>query len=183
MGMMVSWMLVAAAVGAFSITALSGCVLIPLLHRLHFGQTIRESGPTWHNKKQGTPTMGGFCFILGILLSLVLVFVGFRRYAPDLVGSQQIQAVLLVLFLALGSGLIGFLDDFVKVVRHRNLGLVAWQKLIVQFAVTGGFMAGLNALGLLTTVITLPGGGSIDLGLLYYPIAFSASSSWSTQST
>ena len=109
MGMMVSWMLVAAAVGAFSITALSGCVLIPLLHRLHFGQTIRESGPTWHNKKQGTPTMGGFCFILGILLSLVLVFVGFRRYAPDLVGSQQIQAVLLVLFLALGSGLIGFL--------------------------------------------------------------------------
>ena len=61
MGMMVSWMLVAAAVAAFSITALSGCVVIPALHRLHFGQTIRESGPTWHNKKQGTPTMGGLC--------------------------------------------------------------------------------------------------------------------------
>lgn len=127
--------------------------------------------------------MGGFCFILGILLSLVLVFVGFRRYAPDLVGSQQIQAVLLVLFLALGSGLIGFLDDFVKVVRHRNLGLVAWQKLIVQFAVTGGFMAGLNALGLLTTVITLPGAAPLTWGCCTIPSPFSASSSWSTPST
>ena len=172
MGMMVSWMLVAAAVGAFSITALSGCVLIPLLHRLHFGQTIRESGPTWHNNKQGTPTMGGFCFILGILLSLVLVFVGFRRYAPDLVGSQQIQAVLLVLFLAFGSGLIGFLDDFIKVIRHRNLGLTEAQKMILQIALTFGFMLGLNSLGLLTTKVQLPIFGLVDMGLLYYPIAF-----------
>ena len=100
MGMIVSWMLVASAVAAFSITALSGCVVIPALHRLHFGQTIRESGPTWHNKKQGTPTMGGLCFILGIVLALVLVLVGFRRYAPELMGTQQIQAVLLVMFLA-----------------------------------------------------------------------------------
>ena len=67
MGMIVSWMLVAAAIGAFAVTALSGCFVIPALHKLHFGQTIRESGPTWHNKKQGTPTMGGLCFIFGIL--------------------------------------------------------------------------------------------------------------------
>ena len=52
MGMIVSWMLVAAAIGAFAVTALSGCFVIPALHKLHFGQTIRESGPTWHNKKQ-----------------------------------------------------------------------------------------------------------------------------------
>ena len=168
----VSYMLAASAVGGFALTAVTCWLLIPALHRLHFGQTIRESGPTWHNKKQGTPTMGGLCFILGIVLALVLVLVGFRRYAPELMGTQQIQAVLLVMFLALGSGFIGFLDDFVKVVRHRNLGLVAWQKLVMQFAVTGGFLFGLNALGLLTTVITLPGGGALDLGLLYYPIAF-----------
>ena len=172
MGMMVSWMLIAAAVSAFSITAISGCFIIPALHRLHFGQTIRESGPTWHNKKQGTPTMGGFCFILGIAVALVLVLVGFRRYAPELIGDQQVQAVLLVMFLAGGSGFIGFLDDFVKVVRHRNLGLLAWQKLIMQFAVTGGFLYGLHSLGLLTTVITLPAGGSFDMGIVYYPIAF-----------
>ena len=74
MGMIVSWMLVAAAIGAFAVTALSGCFVIPALHKLHFGQTIRESGPTWHNKKQGTPTMGGLCFIFGILVACGLVY-------------------------------------------------------------------------------------------------------------
>lgn len=84
MGMIVSWMLVAAAIGAFAVTALSGCFVIPALHKLHFGQTIRESGPTWHNKKQGTPTMGGLCFIFGILVACGLVYAGFYRYAQDL---------------------------------------------------------------------------------------------------
>ena len=172
MGMIVSWMLVAAAVAAFCITALSGFFLIPALHRLHFGQTIRESGPTWHSKKQGTPTMGGFCFILGILLSAGLMYAGLQRYSPGLLTPQQTQSGLLVLFLAFGSGFIGFLDDFAKVVRHRNLGLYAWQKLILQFLVTGCFMAGLYSLGLCSTTIMLPFFGAVNLGLAYYPIAF-----------
>lgn len=172
MGMTVSWMLIAAAIASFSITAVSGCFLIPMLRRLHFGQTIRESGPTWHNKKQGTPTMGGLCFILGILAAVGLVYISFHRYAPDLLGSQQISAALLVLFLAFGSGFIGFLDDFVKVAMHRNLGLLAWQKLVMQFLVTGGFLVGLKMQGLLTSVIALPGGVTFDLGIAYYPIAF-----------
>ena len=112
MGMTVSWMLVAAAIAAFCITAVSGIFLIPALHRLHFGQTIRESGPVWHNKKQGTPTMGGFCFILGVLLAVGLAYVGLSRLEPGLLEPQQLQASLLVLFLAFGSGFIGFLDDF-----------------------------------------------------------------------
>ena len=128
MGMIVSWMLVAAAIGAFAVTALSGCFVIPALHKLHFGQTIRESGPTWHNKKQGTPTMGGLCFIFGILVACGLVYAGFYRYAQDLLGIVQVRAALLALFLAFGSGFIGFLDDYIKVVKHRNLGLLAWQK-------------------------------------------------------
>ena len=169
---MARYALALAAAVAFLVTAVSGMFLVPYLHKLHYGQTIRESGPTWHKGKQGTPTMGGFCFILGIAVALVLVLVGFRRYAPELIGDQQVQAVLLVMFLAGGSGFIGFLDDFVKVVRHRNLGLLAWQKLIMQFAVTGGFLYGLHSLGLLTTVITLPAGGSFDMGIVYYPIAF-----------
>ena len=93
MGMIVSWMLVAAAIGAFAVTALSGCFVIPALHKLHFGQTIRESGPTWHNKKQGTPTMGGLCFIFGILVACGLVYAGFYRYAQDLLGIVQVRAV------------------------------------------------------------------------------------------
>ena len=170
MGMTVSWMLVAAAIAAFCITAVSGIFLIPALHRLHFGQTIRESGPVWHNKKQGTPTMGGFCFILGVLLAVGLAYVGLSRLEPGLLEPQQLQASLLVLFLAFGS--IGFLDDFTKVVRHRNLGLLAWQKLVLQFLVTGCFMAGLSSLGLMTRIIMLPVVGAVDLGIFYYPIAF-----------
>mgnify|MGYP002796034072 CR=1 FL=1 len=172
MGMTVSWMLVAAAIAAFCITAVSGIFLIPALHRLHFGQTIRESGPVWHNKKQGTPTMGGFCFILGVLLAVGLAYVGLSRLEPGLLEPQQLQASLLVLFLAFGSGFIGFLDDFTKVVRHRNLGLLAWQKLVLQFLVTGCFMAGLSSLGLMTRIIMLPVVGAVDLGVFYYPIAF-----------
>ena len=172
MGMTVSWMLVAAAIAAFCITAVSGIFLIPALHRRHFGQTIRESGPVWHNKKQGTPTMGGFCFILGVLLAVGLAYVGLSRLEPGLLEPQQLQASLLVLFLAFGSGFIGFLDDFTKVVRHRNLGLLAWQKLVLQFLVTGCFMAGLSSLGLMTRIIMLPVVGAVDLGIFYYPIAF-----------
>jgi phospho-N-acetylmuramoyl-pentapeptide-transferase len=165
-------MLIFAAATAFTVTAISGCAIVPMLRHLHFGQTIRESGPTWHNKKQGTPTMGGFCFILGLSASLALTFSGIRARQPDVLGDQQLWASLLVLFLAFGSGLIGFLDDFIKVARHRNLGLQAWQKLLMQFAVTFGFLAGLRSLGLMTTIITLPLGGTFDLGVAYYPIAF-----------
>ena len=168
----ISYLLAAGAVGGFAITAVAGKFMIPVLHRLHFGQTIREEGPTWHNKKNGTPTMGGLCFILGILATLGLTWAMFRPKLPDTLGLPQMQAVLLVLFLAFGSGLIGFLDDFIKVIRHRNLGLTEAQKMILQIALTFGFMLGLNSLGLLTTEVQLPIFGLVDIGLLYYPIAF-----------
>lgn len=172
MGTVLSWMLIAAALVSFLATAVSGFLIVPALRRLHFGQTIRESGPTWHNKKQGTPTMGGLCFVFGSTVAVGLAVGTLLLRTPELMPMQQVWALLLVLFLAFGSGLIGFLDDFVKVVRHRNLGLVAWQKLVMQFAITFGFLWGLNALGLLTTIITLPWAGAVDLGMFYYPLAF-----------
>ena len=168
----VSYMLAAAAVGGFVITAVTCRLLIPALHRLHFGQTIREEGPTWHNKKSGTPTMGGLSFIFGILLTLGLVWGMFQGKAPDVLGPQQLAAGMMVLFLAFGSGLIGFLDDFIKVIKHRNLGLTALQKIVLQVAVTVGFMVGLHALGLLSTEVMLPVAGAVDFGILFYPIAF-----------
>lgn len=168
----VSYMLAAAAVGGFVITAVTCRLLIPALHRLHFGQTIREEGPTWHNKKSGTPTMGGLSFIFGILLTLGLVWGMFQGKAPDVLGPQQLAAGMMVLFLAFGSGLIGFLDDFIKVIKHRNLGLTALQKIVLQVAVTVGFMVGLYALGLLSTEVMLPVAGAVDFGILFYPIAF-----------
>ena len=168
----ISSLLAAAAVGGFAITAVAGKFMIPALHRLHFGQTIREEGPTWHSKKNGTPTMGGLCFILGILATLGIVWVMYSPKLPEVLGMPQLQAGMLVLFLAFGSGLIGFLDDFIKVVRHRNLGLTEAQKMILQIALTFGFMFGLHSLGLLTTQVQFPIFGLVDMGLLYYPIAF-----------
>ena len=168
----ISSLLAAAAVGGFAITAVAGKFMIPALHRLHFGQTIREEGPTWHSKKNGTPTMGGLCFILGILATLGIVWVMYSPKLPEVLGMPQLQAGMMVLFLAFGSGLIGFLDDFIKVVRHRNLGLTEAQKMILQIALTFGFMFGLHSLGLLTTQVQFPIFGLVDMGLLYYPIAF-----------
>ena len=121
----VSAILAAGAVGGFAVTAITCWLLIPALHRLHFGQTIREEGPTWHNKKNGTPTMGGLGFIFGILLTIGVVYGLFHSSAPEVLGPQQMAAGMLVLFLAFGNGLIGFLDDFIKVIKHRNLGLTA----------------------------------------------------------
>ena len=168
----VSALLAAAAVGGFAVTAVTCWLLIPALHRLHFGQTIREEGPTWHNKKNGTPTMGGLGFIFGILVTLGLVWVIFHSRAPQVLGPQQLAAGMMVLLLAFGSGVIGFLDDFIKVVKHRNLGLTAPQKIVLQVAVTVGFLVGLHALGLLSTQVMLPVFGTVELGVFFYPIAF-----------
>ena len=168
----ISSLLAAAAVGGFAITAVAGKFMIPALHRLHFGQTIREEGPTWHSKKNGTPTMGGLCFIFGILVAVGAAWLGFARKEAGVFSASHLHAILLVLFLALGSGLIGFLDDFIKVVKHRNLGLTPVQKIIMQVVVTGVFMLGLRALGLMSTTVMFPVAGAVNLGILYYPIAF-----------
>ena len=168
----ISSLLAAAAVGGFAITAVAGKFMIPALYRLHFGQTIREERPTRHSKKNGTPTMGGLCYILAILATLGIVWDWYSPKLPEVLGMPQLQAGMLVLFLAFGSGLIGFLDDFIKVVKHRNLGLTEAQKMILQIALTFGFMFGLHGLGLLPTHRQFPSFGLVDMGLLYYPIAF-----------
>ena len=120
----------------FAVTAVTCWLLIPALHRLHFGQTIREEGPTWHNKKNGTPTMGGLGFIFGILVTLGVVWAMFSGpgaggAGPAADGCRHDGAVP-----GFRVRLIGFLDDFIKVIRHRNLGLTAWQKIVFQVAVT-----------------------------------------------
>ena len=85
-------------------------ILIPLLRRLKFGQTIREEGPSWHQKKSGTPTMGGIGFFVSSLVAVVVYTMGSKENALLLGGCA-------------GFFLIGFLDDFIKVVLKRNLGL------------------------------------------------------------
>ena len=106
---------------AFLITVIIGPVLIPWLHKLKFGQQILEDGPKWHEKKSGTPTMGGIMFIIAVAVSS-LVAVCYRHDIK----------LLVMLLVTLGFGVIGFIDDYVKVVKKRNLGLTAAQKFLLQ---------------------------------------------------
>ncbi|MBE7026401.1 MAG: phospho-N-acetylmuramoyl-pentapeptide-transferase [Ruminococcaceae bacterium] len=139
---------------AFLICIIIAPVLIPFLHRLKFGQQIREDGPTWHQKKSGTPTMGGIIFILGSLGATMF----FVRDA----------AVITVMLFALGFGIIGFADDFIKVVLKRNLGLTAIQKFALQIAFSIAFVVVLSALDMLKTDIYIPFTNmTLDLGWFY----------------
>ncbi len=159
------------AIVAFLISTLLGKLLIPFLHKLKFGQTILEIGPDWHKKKQGTPTMGGIMFIVAILVSTAL-FYGARIATSSVVVLEQWN-ICIGLVMALCYGIIGFIDDYIKVVKKRNLGLTAVQKLVMQFSVAILYLLALRYLGgdagLTSTFI--PFVGSVELGWFYYVIA------------
>ena len=169
---MARYALILAAACGFMISAVSGLFIVPFLHKLHFGQTIKEIGPTWHNKKQGTPTMGGLCFILGTVFAVCLALTSLLHGSPELMGGPDSRGLYLAIFSAFGFGLIGFLDDFIKVVKKRNLGLRAWQKIAGQLLVTTALLAGLWMNGTLSTSITLPFFGMVDFGILFYPLSY-----------
>ena len=145
-------------VAAFILTVVLAPVGIPLLQRLKFGQSIREEGPESHFKKAGTPTMGGLIFLVAILL--VAVVLGF---VFDFM-TTQLSTLLLVF---LGFGIIGFLDDGLKVIFKRNLGLTSIQKLIGQIIIA--IVAYLLLRGNeFDTSVTIPlVDWSVDLGMLY----------------
>lgn len=151
---------------AFVVTALSGHWLIPALRKLNFGQSILEIGPSWHKNKEGTPTMGGIMFIVGILLASFAVMF----FIADASATEKIKYGS-GLAMALGYGLLGFIDDYTKVVRKQNEGLTAKQKLIGQILLAVMFLVGLHFSGTLSTTLIIPFIGQIDLGFLYYPLA------------
>ncbi len=137
-------------------------VLIPMLHKMRFGQTIRDDGPESHLQKQGTPTMGGMAFLLAFLVASAFF----------LSGNSDGMAVVLM---TLGYGVIGFLDDYIKVVKKRSLGLRAYQKLALQIIVTGGFAYYLHVSGLGTGIyVPFTNGYILDLGILFVPFLFVA---------
>ncbi len=164
--------LVATAFVAFGVTSLLGIWLIPFLKRLKYGQTILEEGPKWHMNKQNTPTMGGIMFIVGIILA-VIVGINLNMQNMDMnIAFNKIQLARTIagLFMAVGFGLIGFIDDYVKVAKKRNLGLTAKQKLILQFAVSIFYLSTVYTVGDTSTVLSIPFVGQLDLGILYYPL-------------
>ena len=133
---------------AFVLAVVFGKLIIPALRALHAGQSIREIGPSWHNSKAGTPTMGGLIFIAAA--SLCTIAGGWRSM---LAGNLT---HLYVLAFALVFGIIGFLDDFMKVKYKRNLGLTAIQKLALQLAAAGAYLALLRWNGDLTCDLYIP---------------------------
>ena len=163
--------LAVAAIG-FAVSAVSGYFLIPYLHKLHFGQTILDIGPSWHKNKQGTPTMGGFMFIFAILIASVVGYFMLSQGKNDLWHGTQVEIARYwgTILLAVSFGIIGFVDDYIKVVKKRNLGLTAIQKLIMQFVAAGLYMLILYTAGDTSTVLISPFLGQLDLGLVYFPL-------------
>lgn len=131
----------------FAAAFLMGKWLIPRLRALKAGQEIREVGPKWHNSKAGTPTMGGLCFIFASAFSAVTGWYGYRT------GDYT---HLLVLALAVMFGAIGFYDDYIKVKKHRNLGLTGLQKLLLQIAAAVIFLLALHFTGELKYDLYIP---------------------------
>ena len=146
---------------SFIISALMGPFLIPYLRKLKVGQTTRDDGPQSHLKKNGTPTMGGIMILLSVVITSLLYMKDYPRILP-------------ILFLTLGFGIIGFIDDYIKVVLKRSLGLRAWQKMAMQIVVTGLFGYYLAQVCPENLLMKIPFWDEkiLDLGILSIPAVF-----------
>ena len=137
---------IVAAIIAFGISFGLGYIVIPFLHKIKFGQTILDIGPKWHKNKQGTPTMGGILFIVGTVVAFGVVLVidklldGNIIEMNDIVADSMRVKIYGGLIMALGFAFIGFLDDYIKVVKKRNKGLSIIQKTVLQIVLMVGYL-------------------------------------------
>ena len=166
------------ALVAFGITAVMGKWFIPYLHKIKYGQNIiEEYGPTWHKNKQGTPTMGGIMFILGITLASVIGYIIYVLTSDTLAPNTYTTAkIATALFMALAFGALGFVDDYIKIVKKHNMGLTSRQKFLLQLLIGSLYLLVSylvdRAYDSVNTAFLIPFTNfSIDLGLLYYPAA------------
>ncbi len=146
---------------SFAVSVVMGPVVIPFLRRLKVGQTVRDEGPQSHLKKNGTPTMGGILILISVVATSIFFIKDYPKIMP-------------ILFLMLGFGLIGFMDDYIKVVLKRSMGLRAWQKFLLQFIVTGVFVFYIRQYTDISLVMKVPfmQGIYLDFGWLNIPISF-----------
>lgn len=158
---------------AFIIALVCGKILIPVLHKLKFGQEIREEGPKWHAKKSGTPTMGGLIFIAAIFITSALICIlglcGLIELPAD---SSFLKGMLVLLALSAVYGVIGFIDDYIKVILKRNLGLTAKQKFLMQLVAAVAFVCwAVYGMGI-ETAIKIPFTSlSFEIGAFFIPFA------------
>ena len=148
--------ILSAAAIAAGIVLIAGPFLIPLLHKLKFGQSIREEGPASHKVKSGTPTMGGIFLIAGIVIA-------------TLIRAELTAEIFIAIFIVVGHFILGFLDDYIKVVKKRNLGLKARQKLLGQIIIAAvTIYIATTELGIATTIWLPIIDKILDLGIFYY---------------
>lgn len=153
--------LITGGIFALILAGILGLWFIPVLTRLKFGQEIREEGPKWHAKKSGTPTMGGLIFITAIVISCLLCY---------LLGMQIGIEIVMLLAISLIYGVIGFTDDYIKVILKRNLGLTAKQKFLLQLVAAIAFVAWAVYGTKISTNISIPFTSlSFDMGVFYIP--------------
>lgn len=152
---------VLAVLVSFSLSALAGPVVIPFLRRLKCGQTVRDDGPATHLKKTGTPTMGGLLILFSVVVTCLPFLASYPKAAP-------------VLFLTVGFGMIGFLDDYIKVVCKRSMGLSPLQKFGGQVLITAVFAYYLTHYTDVSLAMRVPflDGRYIDLGIWNLPLLF-----------
>lgn len=145
---------------AFVINIILCPVIIPFLHKLKFGQNVRDDGPESHLVKSGTPTMGGIMILISLLLSAVFFLKG------------NVDGCVVIL-ITMAYGVIGFIDDYIKVVKKRSLGLRAWQKIVFQVLVTGFFAYYILNYTQIGSEIYIPFiNTTFDLGILFVPFLF-----------
>lgn len=168
-GVNIMEMLWIGALAAFVIAAVCGVFAIPILHRLKFGQEIREEGPKWHAAKSGTPTMGGFIFIIAMFLAAGICAIAERLGGRTLFATSQLA---MLLSISAAYAVIGFIDDYIKVILKRNLGLTALQKFGLQFLVALGFVCWAVFSHSVGTDIQIPFTNIfVDMRLGYIPFA------------
>lgn len=143
---------------AFIFSIIGGPIFIPILHKLKFGQNIREEGPRSHQKKAGTPTMGGIIFIIASIISMIILV---RKPSDE---------AMFALYAFIAFGCIGFVDDFLKILHKNNLGLRAYQKMLMLLLVSFGFgFYAANSPEIGTSIIIPFAGKAVDLGIFYIP--------------
>ncbi len=162
------------ALVALGVTGILGFFAIPFLRRLKYGQTIKEIGPTWHKAKEGTPTMGGLMMIVGSFFALAVGYVTLILEVPQFL-SEQYAAENARFFAGIGMtflfGMIGFADDMKSILHHKNLGLRARYKLLLQILVAALYLLVMRLFGGLSTVCYIPFIGNFDFGYWYYVLA------------
>ncbi len=150
---------------AFSLTAAAARILIPKLKSMKLGQQILDIGPRWHKSKEGTPTMGGISFIIASII--VLAGAVIAMVATE--NSAGLEKLLIITVFAVINGAIGVIDDLTKFKNHRNEGLTASQKYLLQLVSAGLLLAALKLTGNITTELRIPFFGiEAELGIFYY---------------